>query len=244
MKDVVLLHGWGMSSVVFDALMRDLAPACRAHAVDLPGYGGRTRPEPYTLDALAQRVADGAPRRCAALGWSLGGLVALRWAAQAPEQVERLVIVAGTPCFVRRDDWPHAVAPEVLDSFASDLRLDRERTIRRFMALQAHGDENPKEVTRALAAASSDRFGVSDDALERGLGILRETDLRPHVDEISQPALLIHGARDELVPIAAAEYLAEHLRLAELEIVSGAAHAPFLSEPRRVAQRILDFLDE
>lgn len=244
MKHLVLLHGWGMSRAVFDALAGALAPVCRAEAVDLPGYGGRASPEPCTLDALAQCVADDAPRRCIALGWSLGGLVALRWAARAPEQVERLVIVAGTPCFVRRDDWPHAVAAEVLDSFASDLRLDRERTMRRFVSLQAHGDENTKEVTRALAAASSDKAGVSDDGLECGLRILRETDLRPLVDEISQPVLLIHGACDALVPVAAAEYLAAHLRSGELEIVSGAAHAPFLSQPRRVAQRILDFLDE
>lgn len=244
MKQLVLLHGWGMSHVVFDGLSGALASVYCAHAIDLPGYGGGARPEPYTLDTLARRVADDAPRRCIALGWSLGGLVALRWAAQAPEQVEKLVIVAGTPCFVRRDDWPHAVAAEVLDSFASDLRFDRERTLRRFVALQAHGDENTKEVTRALGVASSDRRGVSDDALECGLRVLRETDLRPLVDEISQPALLIHGARDEVVPVAAAEYLAAHLRLAELEIVSGAAHAPFLSEARRVEQRILDFLDE
>jgi pimeloyl-[acyl-carrier protein] methyl ester esterase len=242
MKDVVLLHGWGMSSAVFDALMRELASTCRAHAVDLPGYCGRTSLEPYTLDALARRVADDAPRRCIAFGWSLGALVALVWAARVPEQVERLVILAGTPCFVRRDDWPHGVAGDVLGSFALDLRLDRERTMRRFVALQARGDENAKEVTRALAAASSE--SVSDDVLECGLRILSEIDLRPIVDTISQPALLIHGARDELIPVAAAEYLAARLRSAELEILEGAAHAPFLSQPRRVARRILDFLDE
>jgi pimeloyl-[acyl-carrier protein] methyl ester esterase len=145
---------------------------------------------------------------------------------------------------VRRDDWPHAVGADVLLSFARDLRLDRERTLGRFAALQAHGDDHAKEVTRALAAASSDRAGVSDDVLERGLRVLRETDLRALAEKVSQRTLLIHGARDALVPSAAAEYLAAHLPLAELEIVSGAAHAPFLSEPRRVARRIVDFLDE
>jgi pimeloyl-[acyl-carrier protein] methyl ester esterase len=243
-KHLVLLHGWGMSSGVFDVLTGELAPVCRVQAVDLPGYGGRAGPEPYTLDALVQRVADDAPRRCIALGWSLGGLVVLAWAARAPEQVERLVIVAGTPCFVRRDDWPHAIAADVLLSFARDLRLDRERTLGRFTALQARGDDNAKEVTRALDAALSDRAGVSGDVLERGLRILSETDLRAHVKHIAQRTLLIQGARDALVPIAAAEYVAAHLPSAELDIVSGAAHAPFLSEPRRVAQRILDFVDE
>ncbi len=58
----------------------------------------------------------------------------------------------------------------------------------------------------------------------------------------AQRTLVIHGARDELVPVGAAEYLAAHLRDARLETLAGAAHAPFLSEPDRVAERIADFL--
>jgi pimeloyl-[acyl-carrier protein] methyl ester esterase len=73
---------------------------------------------------------------------------------------------------------------------------------------------------------------------------LRETDLRPRLTEISQRALVIHGARDALVPLAAAEYLAANLRAARMEFCGGAAHAPFLSEPVGVAARILEFLDE
>ena len=179
MKDLVLLHGWGMSSGVFDPLRRALAPGCHAQAMDLPGYRGSANAEPYTLDALARRLAEAAPPRCAVLGWSLGALVALAWAAQSPEQVEKLVIVAGTPCFVQREDWPHGLEPAVLCSFGRELASDRERTLRRFTALQARGDENSKDVTRALGAASSDAADVSNAVLDDGLRMLRDTDLRP-----------------------------------------------------------------
>jgi pimeloyl-[acyl-carrier protein] methyl ester esterase len=252
-----------MSAGVFDALRRDLtsgwqvqagdpssasstpvglSPGWRTHAVDLPGHGGPASPEPYTLDALVRSVAETAPARCVVLGWSLGALVALTWAAHAAEQVERLVIIAGTPCFVRRTDWAHGVEPAVFDAFARDLRLDRDHTLRRFAALQAHGDKNSKEVTRALGAETGAR--VSDEGLQDGLRILLESDVRPYLKSIAQRALLIHGMRDELVPIAAAEYLAANLRGAALELIEGAAHAPFLSAPSRVAQRIAGFLDE
>jgi pimeloyl-[acyl-carrier protein] methyl ester esterase len=244
MRHLVLLHGWGMSSAVFDPLRRALAPGCHAQAMDLPGYRGSANVEPYTLDALARRVAEATPPHCAVLGWSLGALVALAWAAQSPEQVEKLVIVAGTPCFVQREDWPHGLEPAVLCSFGRELASDRERTLRRFTALQARGDENSKGVTRALGAASSDAADVSSAVLDDGLHILRDTDLRPRLNGISQSALVLHGARDELVPLAAAEYLAANLRAGELETLMGAAHAPFLSEPARAASRILDFLDE
>ena len=244
MRHLVLLHGWGMSSGVFDPLRRALAPGCHAQAMDLPGYRGSANAEPYTLDALARRLAEAAPPRCAVLGWSLGALVALAWAAQSPEQVEKLVIVAGTPCFVQREDWPHGLEPAVLCSFGRELASDRERTLRRFTALQARGDENSKDVTRALGAASSDAADVSNAVLDDGLRMLRDTDLRPLLIGISQRTLVIHGARDELVPLAAAEYLAANLRAARLETLRDAAHAPFLSAPALVTSRILGFLDE
>jgi pimeloyl-[acyl-carrier protein] methyl ester esterase len=244
MRHLVLLHGWGMSSAVFDPLRRALASGCRAHAMDLPGYRGSANVEPYTLDALAYRVAEAAPSHCAVLGWSLGALVALAWAAQSPAHVEKLVIVAGTPCFVQREDWPHGLEPTMFCSFADELASDRERALRRFTALQARGDENSKEVTRALGAVSSDATGVSSAVLDAGLRILRDADLRQPVNGIFQRTLVIHGARDELVPLAAAEYLAANLRAGELETLGGAAHAPFLSAPALVASRILDFLDE
>jgi pimeloyl-[acyl-carrier protein] methyl ester esterase len=260
MKDIVLLHGWGMSATVFDVLQRELASrvhavglsdsplrvgissGLRTHAVDLPGYRGRATAETHTLDTLARAIADSAPPRCAVLGWSLGALIALAWAAQAPGQVESLIIVAGTPCFVRRTDWPHGVGVAVFSAFAEELRVDRDRTLRRFAGLQARGDESSKDVLRALGAASAD--GVRDDVLLQGLRILRETDLRPVLNVITQRTLLLHGARDELVPIAAAEYLETSLPAAELEAIAGAAHAPFLSQPARVARRIRVFLDE
>jgi pimeloyl-[acyl-carrier protein] methyl ester esterase len=239
MNDLVLLHGWGVSSDVFGTLRRALAPSFHVQAIDLPGYRDRARVEPYTLDALARCIADAAPRRCAVLGWSLGALVALTWAAEAPAQVTQLIVVAGTPCFVQGPDWRFGIASDVFYAFARELESDRERTLRRFVALQARGDENSKAVTRALGAASVD---ASNAVLERGLRILSEADLRPIVGGIQQPTLVIHGARDELVPVGAAEYLTAHLRDARRETLSGAAHAPFLSEPDRVAKRIADFL--
>jgi pimeloyl-[acyl-carrier protein] methyl ester esterase len=242
MKDIVLLHGWGMSSAVFDALRRELAPGCHAQALELPGYGCASA-EPYTLDVVVRALSEAAPPRCVVLGWSLGALVALVWAARDPKQVERLVIVAGTPCFVQREDWPHGIRPAVLCAFARELQCDPERTLRRFAALQAHADENAKAVTRALDAAAARGEGVGDGVLESGLRILREADLRPLLKSIPQRALLVHGEHDELVPVAAAAYLAAALRDAQLALVQGAGHAPFLSRTGEVARRILDFLD-
>jgi pimeloyl-ACP methyl ester carboxylesterase len=55
--------------------------------------------------------------------------------------------------------------------------------------------------------------------------------------------LVVQGALDRLVPAAAGEYLARTLGAAALATISGAAHAPFISQPRSVSRTIFEFLD-
>src|SRR5690349_8810079 len=116
-RDVVLLHGWGYSSRIWDALAERLARRFRVHVPDLPGYGSAPASEPYTLEALADAVARAAPRRCHVVGWSLGGEVALAWALHAPRQVVRLALIGATPCFTRRPGWACATDGAVLAEF-------------------------------------------------------------------------------------------------------------------------------
>ncbi|TAN74732.1 MAG: alpha/beta fold hydrolase, partial [Gallionella sp.] len=81
-------------------------------------------------------------------------------------------------------------------------------------------------------------------ALQGGLEILRDCDLRGVLPEIKQRTLVIGGERDTLTPPQAAQYLAEHLPDAQLAIIKGAAHAPFLSHPEEFIKLVVDFLHE
>lgn len=245
MNTFVLLHGWGMPSAVFEPLARELSGegSVPVRAIDLPGYNGTRACEPYTLEAMRDSVARAAPRRCIAVGWSLGAFIAAAWAIAAPHQVQRLVLIAATPCFARRHDWPCAVDPAVLQAFAESLRADAKGTLRRFIALQALDDEKAQRVSRALLRAADRIEPPASNALENGLRILLETDLRGALGQLPQPTLVVNGARDRLVPLAAGAYLAENLRNAQLDTIAGAAHAPFVDRAPQIAGRILDFVN-
>ncbi|HKA42263.1 MAG TPA: pimeloyl-ACP methyl ester esterase BioH [Burkholderiales bacterium] len=243
-KDVVLLHGWGITSGIWKDLAAPLATQYRVHAWELPGYGASPACSPYTLDAMVGVLAQAAPERCQVVGWSLGGLVALAWARAAPQQAMRLALIAATPCFTQRADWPQAVEADVLTTFARDLARNRRRTLQRFASLQARGDSKAAEVTRRLRAALAAGDEADAGALDGGLEILLETDLRQELASITQQALVVHGDRDELVPLAAAGYLARRLPAARLVVLHGAAHAPFLSQPRATAAVLREFLDD
>lgn len=242
-RDVVLVHGWGSGASVWNGLAAELKPRRLVDMPDLPGYGAAPMCIPYTLEAIVGDLARSAPRRCDVVGWSLGALVALAWAQRAPQQVMRLGLIAATPCFVRRVDWTHAAAPAVLARFSEGLAADSARTLRRFISLEAQGDARAQQVVRQLREALAARDGPAPEALAAGLRLLLETDMRGALGSVPQPALVIHGDRDGITPLAAGEHLSRCLPNARLRVVPGASHAPFLSQPRTVVAALLEFLD-
>ena len=241
--DVVLLHGWGSGAPVWKGLAAALAPRRLVRAPDLPGYGAAPVCTPYTLEEIVSKLARSAPRHCDVVGWSLGAQVALAWAQRAPRQVMRLGLIAATPCFAQRADWPHAVAPEALARFSAELAADRAGALRRFISLESQGDAKAKQVARQLRDAHAAGDGPAREALAAGLRILLETDMRGALGSIPQPALVIHGDRDSVAPLAAGEHLSRCLPNAQLLVLAGAGHAPFISQAREVAAALQEFLD-
>ena len=234
--DVVLLHGWGMRASVWVDLAALLTANLRVHNVELSASSG-----PHTLDAMVDAIAAAGAPRVIVCGWSMGGELALHWAATHAAQVARLILIATTPCFVRSPDWEHGMERAVFDGFAHDLAQDAHGTLQRFALLQAHGDTSARKIVRRLQACTAGTATSEQAALVAGLELLRTTDLRSTLPAIAQPALIVHGERDAVVPLRAGEYLQRNLPHAELAVIEGAAHAPFLAQPRAVAQRIADF---
>jgi len=241
-RDVLLLHGWGFSASVWEDLAARLAPRFRVHVPDLPGYGAAPACVPYTLKSMVGAVAHAAPRRCHVVGWSLGGEVALAWARRAPRQVRRLALIATTPCFTSKPGWTCATPPAVLREFGRSLVADRAGTLARFVAVQAKGDARARRFAGVLRDASE--RGTPDSVLAAGLSVLSSADLRGEMRRVTQPALVIHGARDRIVPAAAGRRLAGALPDARFRLLRSCAHAPFLSQPGQIAKMLRAFFDE
>ena len=194
----------------------------------------------YIIDQLSAQFSE----PLTVCGWSLGGQVALRWAMREPEKVQRLILVNSTPCFVRRPDWNCAMAAETLAQFATALQQDYAQTLRRFLALQVRGCENEHELLAGLRAALFSRGEPDMAALQGGLEILRDCDLRSALPGIRQPALVVAGERDTLTPPQAAQYIAAQMPNAKLALIAGAAHTPFLSHPDEFIKHAVNFLHE
>ena len=135
--DLVLLHGWALHGGMWGPWIDVLARRARLHLIDLPGHGRSSWPAgTSTLRELARAVSPHVPNGAAVLGWSLGGMVALELARSRPGDLAALVLVATTPCFLAREDWPAGMNPNVLDGFAAGLAGDLLEPAAEVVAIQ------------------------------------------------------------------------------------------------------------
>lgn len=242
-RDLVMLHGWGMNSAVWCGFADELAANYRVTLIDLPGHGHSPFNGQLALADWAEDCLAVAPDSAVWLGWSLGSMVALQAAHQAPTRVSGLLMLAGMPRFVQAQDWPHAMAPRTLDLFIQALGDDHRGTLERFLALQMLGSDLAKETLRSLKQRLHERPDPQPEALQIGLNLLKHADLRTALRELECPTAWLYGDRDTLAPAAAAGLLERWHPSVTTAVIRGAAHTPFLSHPietREAVKRLLE----
>ncbi|MBB1385211.1 pimeloyl-ACP methyl ester esterase BioH [Pseudoalteromonas sp. SG45-5] len=233
-NELVLLHGWGMNQGVWQLIQPELEflYSGGVRSLDLPGFGNSaTCPSPYTLHDAAALLSEELKPQSILMGWSLGGLFALYIAKHWPDKVSKIILVASTPFFVEQAHWP-GIKANVLDQFKEQLVNHREKTIERFLAIQAMGSESAREDIKQLKQLLN-RYGAPNaEALIAGLDILQNEDLRDLFTRCPVSIKAIFGRLDALVPYRAiSEMLALNPEF-EYEILDKASHAPFISHKK------------
>ena len=242
-QPLVMIHGWGMHSGVWQPLVKRLSQTYMLYLVDLPGHG-KSRPiEPFHLHAIADEVAQQIPGVSDVLGWSFGGLVAQRIALNQPDRIRRLILVGTTPCFVSKVGWDAGIDPTNFETFADNVSHDYKAAMLQFLTLQCMHSKDRRAVIRQLRQSFETRPTPTQTTLGRALNILLDSDLRDETVQIRKPTLLIHGDRDTLAPVQAAHWMMQQLPIGFLRVISGAAHAPFLSHGEQFIDTLNQFLE-
>ena len=242
--DVVLLHGWGMNSAVWQGFANQLENNFRVHLIDLPGFGDSAPlATSGELSQWAEAILAVTPPQAAWLGWSLGGLIASQAALLQPSRVSQLITLASSPCFVAKPDWP-GIKPEVLKQFQQQLSTDHQALIQRFLALQAMGSPTARHDIRTLSAQLANKPRPTAEGLLAGLRLLESSDLRCDVAQLTMPILRLYGRLDGLVPNKVIPLVDKLLPQSQHYIEPKASHAAFISHPQSTAEQVMAFLSD
>lgn len=237
---LVMLHGWAMHSRVWGGFAQKLSKSYRVTLVDLPGYGMSCGLGDIDIvDAVLSVV----PETAHWLGWSLGALVAIKVAERAPHRILSLISVAGTPKFIGNDAWPGLSQPMVL-AMSENLEKDFIGTIRRFIALQTFGMQDARKIAKMIEELVLSLPLPDERALKKGLDLILGCDLRKQFSGLNVPVLIIQGTHDRLIPIELPRFLRQLNSVAEISIIDGAVHIPFLTHEQQCLERVDLFLSE
>lgn len=226
---LLLLHGAGGSARLWPNAMRELIGA-RVLALDLPGHGQSTPPGRRTIPhyaAVVERfiIALGL-QRVVLGGHSMGAAIALTAAWQSPAAVQSLVLMGGSARM--------PVADVLLGGALSSLN-DAATFVAEYGLPHAAPDLKAIVREELLAAGATTTFG---DFLA-----CSRFDLRSRLGAITQPALVLIGAEDQLVQPRFMESLARELPRAQATRLPGAGHFAMLDQPAEMARHIQRFLD-
>lgn len=227
---LVLLHGWGLNSGVWEPLIEYLQDDYEVISIDLPGFGKNVEHtlSDYSLENVASMIAAAIEIPAVYLGWSLGGLIANKIAMIEPDKVLGLVNVATSPCFIEKDNWP-GIKGDVLSLFHQQLAEDTKKTITNFLNIQAMGSPHVRQDVKALKTLIMQYPVPTRNTLDEALKLLEDVDLREGLSQNSHPTLCLFGRLDTLVPrkvIPLIELLTPH---ASFHTFDKASHAPFIS---------------
>ncbi len=226
-RPVIFIHGWLGSWRYWMSAMDDLSERYRAYALDLWGFGDTDRRQDgYSLsayvDLVEQFLEEMGVSRAVLVGHGLGGVVAIRLAARTPERVDRLVAVS-TPLIGA------AIAPP-LATFSNHQGGDWiSRILGRRQAF-------------AYPEVQMEASKTDLSAVVRSVQSVWTEDLRPDLESLTIPVLLVYGKNDSLIRPPEDSWVSrweENIYLVSLE---DSSHFPMLEEAARFTRLLRQFL--
>ena len=227
--NLVLLHGWGSSSKVWQSCISTLSQHYRVWCVDLPGHGDSHNIKwDAEFDQGVELLAASIPQPCSIIAWSLGGLFAQLYTNYFTEHVSRLMLLASTPKFIADDHWPHGMQQTTFNSFQQQYKLAPQETLLKFSNLQVLHTKQRKQTLKILKSALSNQYKHKNN-IAWGLDWLSKLDFFDSEKLKTNHIQMLHGELDQVVSIDAAKQTSTLWENSKLLQISDAGHAAFIS---------------
>ncbi len=244
-EPVILVHGFGSSRDSWNRFAGRLTKQYRVIAPDMPGWGESTRMEaasygyPKQVERLREFITALGLERVHLIGHSMGGFISSAYAAQYPDQVISLGLIA-----------PHGVTePEASDLARSVAAGDNwlvasslpefERLLNNVFAKRPY---LPKPVLREVAKRAI--AGSAKSAKIFAEMQTNEPPLEAKLPQIKAPSLIIWGDQDRVLHVSCTEVFRQGIRNSEVLLLPGSGHMPLIENARECATAWLKFADK
>jgi pimeloyl-ACP methyl ester carboxylesterase len=236
-QPIIFLHSWLGSWRYWLPTMDSISDRYRAYALDFWGFGDSDRHESQFsmseyVTMLYEFMDNLGMGRVVLVGHGLGGMVAVRAAAEQPQRFSRLVTVT-TP--IQGAALHSVVKPGALSRLLGRSNPSNiwSRQLRQLSV----------DYPQVLEEVIEDTESLSETVVRRVLDSVLETDLRSDLAKLEMPLLAIFGEKDTIVPSDQARHLSEeHAHLQQVIRLPRSNHFPFLDQSNTFNRMLLDFM--
>jgi len=234
-RAILFLHGFAVDSSIWQSQVSLFSSDFCTVVFDLPGHGSSewkySNLEDLTSDVLSLYTALKI-RQADIVAHSFSGLIGLNLAVNYPDLINKLILVAATPRFIREEDFLTELSmrdlekldglidsnyPEIIPVFLRSLFTEEERKSKRYSYIYRRLNHRQSVLPER-------------ESLKNFIEIIKNEDLRAALDRVRVPTLIVSGEQDPITGDYPARFLNRGIKGSHLEIFAACGHLPFLTK--------------
>ena len=228
---ILMLHGWGNTLHIFDALIPALVKNRRIVRLDLPGFGATERPaSPWGVEEYARFVGAFCEKLRldvdVLIGYSLGGRIVIKGLSHGILSSHRAVLIAAAGVAERT-----TVRNQVFSAIAKIGKV-----------LLWPLPKNVYQSARRLLYVQTGSDYLTIGSMSETMRKVVQEDLSSNAAGVSVPTLLVWGEHDVVTPLSEGRKLNRLIRESQITVIPDTSHFVIIENPSRVAELIHDFI--
>jgi 2-hydroxy-6-oxonona-2,4-dienedioate hydrolase len=238
-KNLILVHGLGASAERWEFVIPSFGKDFTVYVPDLIGFGLSDKPNvDYTTDLFANFVSSFLKElgitKTTVIGSSLGGQIAIEYASQNQDNVEKLILVS--PAGAMKQSTP------ALDAYIMAALYPDHDTARNAFSMMTG---NNKDISQTTVDGFVQRMMMPNAKyafMSTILGLKNAPEISTKLEVLEIPTLVIWGELDPVIPIKYAEYFVQKIRDCRFYQMENCGHTPYVEDPREFVKIALDFV--
>lgn len=229
---VLFVHGFPLDRKLWKPQLNGLSDLFQVIVPDLRGHGAsEAPPPPYSMEVFANDLNSllvrlGIKEKVVLCGLSMGGYICFEFYRQYPQRIAGLVLTA------TRSAADSAETRKQRDHAAAIAASQGINAVVEGMLPKLFSELNYQQKPDLVQFVKEMMLNISLQGLLGSLAAMRDRpDSSPLLDKINFPVLVIHGEKDQIVPVQEAEKMARTIPGADLEVFTDSGHLPNLEQP-------------